>query len=1107
MQTYKPLKILQASAGSGKTFSLAAHYLSLLFSGENKYREILAVTFTNKATAEMKERILEVLKALTVPDGEAGVRFSADEIKRIEKYKRDYRPLILKAHSDLTPETLQQKADKIYRQILHDYSRFSVNTIDGFVQKVIRSFTYELGLDAGYRLEMNIEKVKNDLADRLNKTLDRKPDLLEWITSLAMERIRDNKNWNYRGALLDLSGELFKERYAPFEEALRDKDPAQVFKELKNQTRNFIADFEEQISGQTKTAVEIFEASGVFLDELKGKSRSPLANLPKIAAGDLDKIAGLEKLLGEPDEWQKGGLNSEVQFLYDNLEPVLAQLISVYKSGLLVYETAKAIDANLYYLRLMQEMGELLSTYREENQLLLISDAQNLLKGITIGKKNEPPPNASFVWEKAGNRYKHFLFDEFQDTSKMQWQNFLPLVQNAIGEPSGKYIDHLIVGDVKQSIYRWRGGDWNILLRNAKKDLKPVNITDDSLEENYRSAANIIDFNNFLFRHIPALLQANINNKVIEEGGEELTGTWWIPSGYHQIITDAYAQSQQLKAPSTPKGGVVEVAFLEVESNAYRPTQVKEKALQRLGETLDNWISTKKYTAGQICILVRSNTEAREAIEFLMQNQQQKPAEERYQILSGEALLIGGNAAVCLLINTFKAMVCKQDEAALYLANCIQLHAVLHQQNIPAETWMNLKAARPETMEPILPAELCRNWRGWQALPLTEITEKLIAVFGLQNHQQSLPFLLAFRDLVAQFSKTGERGISTFLSWWDEEGNRKALPSASQSNAVQVMTIHKSKGLAFDVVMLPFCSWNLDGMANSIFWVDTADTGFAELGSAPVHYKKALGKTHFGKAYFEELLYNFMDALNMLYVATTRTKNHLYITSPGQAAGKDEPMNISGDLIYHALKLYSEEISTEFNEGVFIDEPVLTGQNELQNEGWAFESYPISNRLNEALNSETVYEQLDLLSGNNSRRRGLILHDVLAQTTSMDDVDSVLTAMQQTGLFRQLEFAELKQLAMNVLGEPQLAELLSRPYKNVNEQTIIDGKGDSYRPDKVLLGDAETLIIDFKFTDEPKPAHNKQVLNYQNLLREMGYPNIRSYLYYGYLNELREVNG
>ncbi|MBE7177722.1 MAG: UvrD-helicase domain-containing protein, partial [Mucilaginibacter polytrichastri] len=865
MQTYKPLKILQASAGSGKTFSLAAHYLILLFSGENKYREILAVTFTNKATAEMKSRILEVLEALA--RGTSG----ADA----------YRPLILEALPFFTPETLQQKATQVYRQILHDYNRFSVNTIDGFVQKVIRSFSYELGLDAGYRLEMNLEKVKLDLADRLNKRLDEKPSLLEWIISLVMQRLADNKSWNYHATLVELSGELFKERYVPFEEALRDHDAAAIFRELKEQTTQIIGDFEKNIVKKALEARQLFDDSGVLIEELKGKSRSPLKNLSRIADGEFKYVAALEKMLNEPEEWQKGGLSAAVSGLYSVLNPKLVALWDLYREQYPVYATAKAVDSNMYYLRLMQEMGGLLGDYREENQALLISDAQNLLKGITGGLDANP----SFVWEKTGNRYRHFLFDEFQDTSRMQWSNFLPLVQNALASPGEQYTDHLIVGDVKQSIYRWRGGDWKILLQKAQKDLNDWNVSNDSLEENYRSSANIILFNNFLFRHIPGLLQ-NLINEQVTVAADTAYQEWWTGNGYAQIITAAYAQSQQLPAKNTPAGGAVHVEFLDVENNKFRGTQIAEAALRKLNDHLESWVKTdarpgNRYDAGQICILVRSNREAREVISYLMSRQQEKEPADRFQVLSGEALLISGNEAVQLLINTLRAMTGKRSDLSLYLANSVKMYATLQNRELEPGDWLQFANLQPEDMKAFLPEELCSNWQAWQRFPLGGIAEKLIVAFGLDKMTPHVPYLLAFRDLLAGFARQGERGIRLFLQWWDEEGCNRALPSAEHSEAVQVMTIHKSKGLAFDVVMLPFCSWPLDGRPNSVFWVETGETPYSRIGSAPVSYTKELGNTLFQKAYAEELLSNYMDALNMLYVAVTRTRFHLYITAPG----------------------------------------------------------------------------------------------------------------------------------------------------------------------------------------------------------------------------------
>lgn len=1092
----KPLKILQASAGSGKTFSLTAHYLTLLFDNELKYREVLAVTFTNKATEEMKSRILSVLRSLALGEESAVV----------------FRKIIQEAHPILNPKTLQERAHKIYRRILHDYSRFAINTIDGFVQQVIRSFTFELGLDAGYKLEMNQDKVKKALADKLNERLDEKPELLQWIINLALDRVGENKSWNYRRELLDLTSEIFKERYQPFENALKELDASVVFRDLMKLTRTQIALFEESFKVLGGEALQIWEKSGVALEELKGKSRHPFCKIHKLAAGENAVFIDLKKVIDNPEEYQKGGnLTASVAGLYRNLNPILLRLQAFFDAETSKYEMAKAINTNLYYLRLMQEMAGLLKDYREENQTLLISDAQFLLKGITADQQDNP----SFIWEKMGNRYKNFLFDEFQDTSAFQWDNFLPLLQNAMAEANGKMIDHLIVGDVKQSIYRWRNGDWRILLNQAKKDIGGHNVTDQSLEENYRSASNIIDFNNHLFREIPQILQTFINEKALEEGSEDLHENWWKTTGLDHIIPDAYQQSFQKKAPNTLPGGSVEVLFLPVENNAYRATQVREAALLALSEKLNNWIGSGRYEAGQICILVRSNREAREVIGHLMANQQSRKINQEktgetygvYEVLSGEALLINNNSAVKLLVSTLQLMVTQNEQSMLYKALCLQLYFKQLGKTVPSGAWLNLKDTPVTRLQNLLPPELCRNFYTWQQLPLNELAEQLITVYELDTQQQHLPYLFAFRDMLAKFTQQGELGITRFLEWWEEEGQSKALPSGTQNDAVQVMTIHKSKGLAFDVVMLPFCSWDLDGMTNSIFWVDTQETPYEKLQSVPVNYKKALGKSAFSKAYFEELLFNLMDALNMLYVATTRTRNHLYITAPGQ--GKNDcKTSIVGDLILEALKKPVAGLNASFTDENFVLDKPVTEKTSIKTASAGkiqLKKYPVSQRLSQALASKKVWSKLDLLSGDAAQHKGIILHELLARTMDLAKLPKVINEMQQEGLIREAEKEEIKLNALSVLQNKDLKALLSKPYQDLSEQTIIDSKGESYRPDKVLIGNDEVLIIDFKFTSDQRPEHFTQVKAYQKLLTDMNYQHVKSYLYYGFLQELVAV--
>ena len=1057
---------------------------------------MLAVTFTNKATEEMKSRILSVLQSLALGQN------------NVETFKN----IILKAHPNLNAQTLQQRAGKIYRRILHDYSRFAINTIDGFVQQVIRSFTFELGLDAGYKLEMNLDKVKKALADKLNTRLDEKPELLQWIINLALDRVGENKSWNYRRELLDLTGEIFKERYQPFENALKTLDAVAVFERLLRETRQKISDFETAFKQRAQQALQVFTQSGVQLAELAGKSRNPLCNLAKLAEGDESKFKkSLEKLIDAPEQYQKGGnLTANVAALYRALNPLLLDLQLFFEKEKSLYETAKAINTNFYYLRLMQEMAALMKDYREENQTLLISDAQYLLKGITADQRDNP----SFIWEKMGNRYKNFLFDEFQDTSAFQWDNFLPLVQNALAEADGKLTDHLIVGDVKQSIYRWRNGDWRILLNQAKADVGQHNVIHQNLEENYRSAANIIGFNNHLFKEIPQILQSLINQKVLDDGGDQLFDHWWKANQLDQIIPKAYEKSVQNKAPNTLGGGSVEVLFLPVENNAYRPSQVREAALLALSDKLNDWIGSGRYHAGQICILVRSNREAREVINHLMLNQQAQRQQQAatgqpfgaYEVLSGEALLISNNSAVKLLVTTLQLMVTQEEQSALYKALCVQLYFKQIGKPVPPQAWISLKTKPVTKLDDLLPPALCQNFYAWQQLPLNELAERLITAFGLDNQTLHLPYLFAFRDMLAKFTQQGELGITRFLDWWQEEGLSKTLPSGSQNDAVQVMTVHKSKGLAFDVVMLPFCSWDLDGKNGSIFWVDTLATVYQELQSVPVNYQSGLGQSEFSKAYFEELLFNYMDALNMLYVATTRTRNHLYITAPGH--GKTEAtISIVGDLVFEALKTPVTGLAAETTtESFILDEPVeKVSVKTAFEEKIELKKYPTSQRLSLALASKTVWSKLDLLSGDAAQHKGIILHELLARTMDENRLPKVISEMQQEGLIREAEKETIKLNAQSVLQNQALKKLLNRPFQDLSEQTIIDSHGESYRPDKVLISENEVLILDFKFTSEQRPEHRTQVKAYGKLIGEMGYPQVRSYLYYGFLQELVEV--
>ncbi len=1070
----KPLKILQASAGSGKTFSLTAHYLTLLFSGENKYREILAVTFTNKATEEMKTRILEVLVGLA----------KGDKSGKIEAY----RVLVLKNYPNLSEEELQTKAKNIYRKILHDYSRFSVNTIDGFVQKVIRGFAFELGLNADYNLEMNYDKVKDDLVARLDEALNHNKELLQWIIDLAIERIDNDKGWNYKSELYALIGEIFSERFQVFESAVEEiggENMDSLFKNYNLLTKEEIKNLEDEIKSLSSEAYELLMAHGVEKDDLKGKSRNALLKLSLVGKGNFEHLDSIFKFIDEPELWfQKG---TDFEYVYEELNPILKKIQEHYLTNLPNYALAVAFNKNLYYLRLMQEIAVLLKQYRADNDNLLISDAQKLISGITADAGDNP----SFIWEKVGNRYRNFLFDEFQDTSTSQWASFKSLLTNAIATPSASVIDHLIVGDTKQSIYRWRNGDWNILHKHTKDAIGPLNIVEENLEENYRSTENIISFNNLLFKALPLVLQNELNEQILSK--TESISNWWNEQQYDTIITGIYAGSTQNYASNTKKGGVIKIKKITKEDAPevvrFTETTFRDLALTEVIEEIKNLQLTHNYALKDIAVLVRSNSEALLTVQRLM--------EQDIPVLSGDALLISNNSAVQLIINTLKVLIGIDSQTALYKANCIALYYSLHGKTPDASLYLNLNNASITTLGAILPPKLCAEWNSWIQLPLPELVEALIDSYDLNNLSSHLPYLFAFRDLTATASRLGEKGVISFLTWWDEEGYKKSLPSPEGVNAVQVITIHKSKGLAFRAVFVPFCNWEIKGKINSNFWVSSENTPYDKLKSIPLRYTEDLGNSTVSKAYFEELLYNNMDALNMLYVATTRSKDYLYLATMGK---KDPKLSNIGDVINHTFETELAE------QNLYVLDDYVEETNYAEASNYIdINSYPTTARLSELYVSPEEKHLRHLINIDKSGRKGSLLHDILANASNEAEVNAYLGQLILQGIIQEDETDELLKSVFKVLNNPDLKVILEKAKESITERSIVDEKGKLHRPDRILITDDEVIILDYKFTLTESDKHIEQVDGYKKLLLSMGYSNVKTYLYYAVNEKLKLV--
>ncbi len=761
----------------------------------------------------------------------------------------------------------------------------------------------------------------------------------------------------------------------------------------------------------------------------------------------------------------------------------------------------------------MQGMADLLKNYRSENRTLLISDAQQLLKGITGSDIDNP----SFIWEKTGNKYKHFLFDEFQDTSTFQWMNFLPLIKNAISESTRERSEHLVVGDVKQSIYRWRNGDWRILHSNVNNDLLVDNVSQENLEFNRRSSENIILFNNFLYSKLPVLLQQQINQVFNDTAREHLHEVWGREN--NMLIQKAYEGSLQNTTELTSPGGKVEIKFFSKDDEFEDDEDQTISAaytISKLIDLLEGGIAMK-----DIAILVKTNREAEDILKciFIKSNQEKlsRAAGKTFQVISGEALKIVNNPAVQLLVSTFRLLSVHNNEDGIFKTECARLWNQIKNPldltiDLTSNDWVDLARKNIADLSNVLPLRLCNEFNSFRQLPVSELAEKLINIYQLGKTETSahIPFLLAFRDQVAVFSAGGDQGIGEFLNWWDTEGSAKALPSSENQDAVQVMTVHKSKGLEFRAVIIPFITWKLNtssGYIKKLLWVDADAAGFGKFNSLPVDYNKSLASTAFAENYFEEMLLNYMDIINTLYVATTRAKDYLCMICPKlpkkpKSGSVNDIQLILSDLLTSAGNndpLFSQEDDTfVFGDNVLV--PSLNSQE--KNTPVIVDSYHVNEKLTERFKRNSQKQDTWF---NARQRKGVVLHGLLETISSLDNLDKLINEKVQEGLIRVTEKAEIRTAVRDVLMQDEIHSWFSTAKFVISEKDIILSDGIVKRPDKLFVFDDHAVLLDFKFGAE----QNKYVgdINlYRDSLMKMGeFKEVHAYLWYAQERKLQKI--
>lgn len=1051
------LLVYKASAGSGKTFTLAVEYIKRLIQDPRAYRHILAVTFTNKATTEMKERILSQLYGIWIKD-------------------KDSEPYLHKITEelDMPQEAIRKAAGVALHYMIHDYSRFRVETIDSFFQSVMRNLARELELGANLNIELNNLEVLSDAVDSMIEKLDRQSPVLYWLLEYIEERIADDKRWNVSGEIKNFGRNIFDEGYIEkgngLREKLRDKDCIKNYRRTLQAIRE---EAQEQMKGFSDQFFGVLETNGWKAEDLKNGSRGIVSYFNKLQAGKLDdsvRNATVEKCLDSPDEWVKKtspARNALKALAEGELMPLLEESEKYRWKNNRVVNSCQLSLRHVNNIRLLTHIDEEVRELNRENNRFLLSDTNALLHNLVRDG------DSSFVFEKIGTTIRNVMIDEFQDTSRMQWDNFRLLLLEGLSQGA----DSLIVGDVKQSIYRWRNGDWGILngLR-TKIEAFPIRVK--TLTTNRRSAANIIEFNNEVFTAACTVL----NDIYKEEQGKEC-----------EELKEAYHDVRQ-ETCKDPGKGYVKVAFLtDQEDKTYM-----EDTLHRLGEEVESLVA-QGVRLGDIAILVRKNRSIPLIADYFDKN-------TSYKIVSDEAFRLDASLAVCMIMDGLRYLSQPDNRIAKAQLAAAWQNEVLHKD-------IDLNTLLLNDINEYLPPAFIEKIELLRLMPLYELMEKLFGLFQMSCIPQQDAYLCAFFDAVTEYLQKNPSELSAFITWWEEKLCSKTIPSG-EVEGIRILSIHKSKGLEFHTVLLPFCDWKMENETyNHLVWCAPRQAPFNELDIVPINYSTAMQQSIYRDDFLNERLQLWVDNLNLLYVAFTRAKKNLLIW------GKAEQKGTVSELLANALSLLTGKDYTTGEEtyergALYLSTPEKeqrTSGNKLLTEP---QSLPVrvetletriefkqSNRSAQFIRGEEETEEKYI-------RQGQLLHHLFSVIRTRADIPSAIERLRFEGVIESARQEEqIRKLTERALNHPKVKDWYSGEGELYNECAIIyqeDGALQTRRPDRVMMKDGEVIVVDFKF-GKKRTAYNKQVKEYMDLLSKMGHPNIRGYVWYVFNNELEEI--
>ena len=1080
------LTIYKASAGSGKTFTLSVEYIKLLIKDPQSYRSTLAVTFTNKATEEMKLRILSQLYGIW--------KLLPDSKSYIDKIKEDL---------DVTEEYMSERAGIALHNIVHNYSYFRIETIDSFFQSVLRNLARELDLTANLRIELNDYQIERNAVDELINSLDENSELLTWIMEYIRENMDDDKDWNVIGNIKRFGENIFREYYKTNSKKLNERLLEEgFFKQYTTKLRQIRNEAEVEMQNEAAQFFDALNHNGIEIDDLNNGKNGPAGYFIKIKKGIYNNTIvnkRLQKVLDEGSEssWVKQKSSKETQDIVrelanSTLTPLVHHAEDVRQKNWYIYGSAVLTLRHLNQLRLLNSIENKVRMMNVEQNRFLLSDTHTLLHSL-IRDTDSP-----FIFEKIGNYLENIMIDEFQDTSTVQWQNFKVLLEECMSH--GEQQGNLIVGDVKQSIYRWRSGDWR-MLNNIEREFPYLNsmLNVCSLDTNYRSSRRVITFNNAFFKRASELEYADQKSSTPDTSSPEQ-------------LKKAYSDVAQ-KVPSfRDNHGYVSINLLPNED--YR-----QQALQKTAEAVSLLLdSGANYS--DIAILVRSNDIIQLIAEFFANELPD------VKIVSDEAFRLDSSVSVNIIVNAMLWLTHPDNILAkAYIAKAYQTYVLKK-----SEQETNKLLATAEGIDSALPCALIDKRNDLLTMPIFELAEQIYTLFNIGNIKGEDAYLYAFYDALTDFIANNTVDIDSFVEEWNDSIAEKTI-QASAIDGIRIITIHQSKGLEFEHVVIPFCDWTLE-KGNTI-WCTPQVEPYNELPLIPVDFSASQMKgTIYEFDYNEEHLQNCVDNLNLLYVAFTRAASSLfviaqrgtpssrsYIVEQAITDIKLEGSSLDGDpsdkkaellfsygeleIVETKAKKKSDNIFTPEVENMNVDMATFSNKVEFKQ----------SNKSRDFVADDDENTDDDDRKQLSYIKTGKILHYLFSTINTTDDIDTSLAQLEMDGLIEESDtnIKRLRDLLHKRFSNRQVADWFSSRWTLFNECTILDYDAATdtvreHRPDRVMKDEktGEVVIVDFKF-GSPRPEYVEQVNRYKALTQNMGYPNVKGYLWFVYSNRIEEV--